>query len=114
MAEGDHYSGARCEPTDRGGVLYRKETTDWEKFEKWAATVPTPCGTRCTTGHLELKLLFGVDKLLNPSTAKEIYDECTTKLRTPEYSARLMKKFRVEVVCTTDDPIDSLQHHISS
>ena len=56
---------------------------------------------------------FGVDKLLNPS-AKEIYDECTTKLRTPEYSARgLMKKFRVEVVCTTDDPIDSLQHHIA-
>jgi len=63
---------------------------------------------------LELKTGFGVTKLLNPSTAKEIYDECTAKLRTPEYSARgLMKKYNVQVVCTTDDPIDSLEYHIA-
>lgn len=64
--------------------------------------------------HLELKQAFGVDKLLSPATAKEIFDECTAKLRTKEYSARgLMKKFNVEVVCTTDDPVDSLNYHIA-
>jgi len=62
--------------------------------------------------HLELKRAFGVDKLLSSTTAKEIFDICTAKLRTKEYSASgLMKKFNVEVVCTTDDPIDSLNYH---
>ncbi|HHU97439.1 MAG: glucuronate isomerase [Bacteroidota bacterium] len=114
--EGDHYKW-RAMRTNGIAEEYctGKETTDWEKFEKWAATVPyTMRNPLYHWTHLELKRAFGVDKLLNPSTAKEIYDECTTKLRTPEYSARgLMKKFRVEVVCTTDDPIDSLQHHIA-
>ncbi len=114
--EGDHYKW-RAMRTNGIAEEYctGKETTDWEKFEKWAATVPyTMRNPLYHWTHLELKRAFGVDKLLNPSTAKEIYDECTAKLRTPEYSARgLMKKFRVEVVCTTDDPIDSLQHHIA-
>ncbi len=65
--------------------------------------------------HLELKRAFGVDELLSPDTAKEIYDICSGKLRTPEFSARggLMKKFHVEVVCTTDDPTDTLEHHLA-
>ena len=63
--------------------------------------------------HLELKTAFGVGKLLNPSTAKEIYDKCSEMLRTPEFSARgLMKHYNVETVCTTDDPADSLEHHL--
>ena len=76
---------------------------------------PIQCVIHYTTGvHLELKKGFGVDKILKPETAREIYDECTAKLRTPEYSARgLMKKFNVEVVCTTDDPIDSLEQPYS-
>ncbi|MGI6573396.1 MAG: glucuronate isomerase [Fermentimonas sp.] len=114
--EGDHYKW-RAMRTNGIAEKYctGKETTDWEKFEKWAATVPyTMRNPLYHWTHLELKSAFGVDKLLNPTTAKEIYDECTTKLRTPEYSARgLMKKFRVEVVCTTDDPIDSLEHHLA-
>ncbi len=62
--------------------------------------------------HLELKTAFGIEKLLNLSTAREIYEECNEKLNTPEYSARnLMRKYNVEVVCTTDDPVDSLEHH---
>jgi len=61
-----------------------------------------------------LKTAFGVDKILKPETAKEIYDECTAKLRTPEFGARgLMKHYNVEAVCTTDDPIDSLEYHIA-
>ena len=63
--------------------------------------------------HLELKTAFGVTKLLNPSTAREIYDHCTALLQKPEYYARgLMQHYNVETVCTTDDPIDSLEHHI--
>ena len=114
--EGDHY---KWRAMRTNGIAERyctgKETSDWEKFEKWATTVPyTMRNPLYHWTHLELKRAFGVDKLLNPATAKEIYDECTTKLRTPEYSARgLMKKFRVEVVCTTDDPIDNLEHHLA-
>lgn len=92
-----------------------KDTSDWEKYVKWTETVPyTMRNPLYHWTHLELKRAFGVDKLLNTESAKEIYDICTEKLRTPEYSARgLMKKFDVKVVCTTDDPVDSLEHHIS-
>lgn len=114
--EGDHY---KWRAMRTNGIEEKfctgNETSDWEKFEKWAETVPyTMRNPLYHWTHLELKTAFGVDKLLNPTTAKEIYDECTEKLRTPEYSARgLMKKFRVEVVCTTDDPADSLEYHIA-
>jgi glucuronate isomerase len=114
--EGDHYKW-RAMRTNGVAEKYctGKDTSDWEKFEKWAETVPyTMRNPLYHWTHLELKTAFGVDKLLNPSTAKEIYDECTEQLRTPEYTARgLMKKFKVEVVCTTDDPADSLEYHIA-
>lgn len=52
---------------------------------------------------------------MNPQTAREIYDECNEKLSQPEYSARgMMRRYHVEVVCTTDDPIDSLEYHIKT
>ena len=58
--------------------------------------------------HLELSRIFGIHKVLNPASAKEIYTTCTDKLRTPEYRAQaIMKRMNVEIVCTTDDPIDS-------
>jgi glucuronate isomerase len=114
--EGDHYKW-RAMRTNGIDEKYctGKETSDWEKFEKWAETVPyTMRNPLYHWTHLELKRAFGVDKLLNPGTAKEIYDVCTEQLRTPEYSARgLMKMFNVQVVCTTDDPADTLEHHIS-
>lgn len=91
-------------------------TSDWEKFEKWAETVPyTLRNPLYHWTHLELKTAFGINKTLNPATAREIYDECNEKLALPEYSARgLMRRYRVEVVCTTDDPIDSLEYHIQT
>lgn len=114
--EGDHYKW-RAMRTNGINEKYctGKDTSDWEKFEKWAETVPnTMRNPLYHWTHLELKTAFGVEKLLNPDTAKEIYDVCTAKLCTPEFSARgLMKKYNVEVVCTTDDPIDSLEHHIA-
>lgn len=114
--EGDHY---KWRAMRTNGVDERfctgKDATDWEKFEKWAETVPyTMRNPLYHWTHLELKTGFGVSKILKPETAKEIYDECTAKLRTPEYSARgLMKHYNVEAVCTTDDPIDDLQYHIA-
>ncbi len=114
--EGDHY---KWRAMRTNGINERyctgKDTTDWEKFEKWAQTVPyTMRNPLYHWTHLELKTAFGVTKLLKPETAREIFDTCTAKLRTPEYSARgLMIHYDVEVVCTTDDPIDSLEHHIA-
>ncbi len=114
--EGDHYKwrALRTNGVDEKYIT-SKDSTDWEKFEKWANTVPnTMRNPLYHWTHLELKTAFGVAKLLNSETAKEIYDECTALLRTPEYSARgLMKKYNVEVVCTTDDPVDSLEYHIA-
>jgi len=114
---GDHYKW-RAMRTNGIDEKYctGKDTSDWEKFEKWAETVPnTMRNPLYHWTHLELKTAFGIDKLLSPATAREIYDECTAKLQTPEYSARnLMRKYKVEVVCTTDDPIDTLEHHIKT
>jgi glucuronate isomerase len=114
---GDHY---KWRAMRTNGVDERfctgKDTSDWEKFEKWAETVPyTMRNPLYHWTHLELKTAFGVEKLLSPKTAREIYEECTAKLQTPEYSARnLMRKYKVEAVCTTDDPVDSLEHHIKT
>jgi glucuronate isomerase len=114
--EGDHY---KWRAMRTNGVDERyctgKDTSDWEKFEKWAETVPyTMRNPLYHWTHLELKTAFGVEDILSPKTAKKIYDICTEKLRTPEFSARgLLKKFNVETVCTTDDPVDSLEHHLA-
>lgn len=114
--EGDHY---KWRAMRTNGIDERyctgKDTTWYEKYEKWAETVPyTMRNPLYHWTHLELKTAFGVDKILKSETAKEIYDECTAKLQTPEFSARgLMKKYNVKVVCTTDDPIDSLEYHLA-
>lgn len=113
---GDHY---KWRAMRTNGIDERyctgKDTSDWEKFEKWAETVPyTMRNPLYHWTHLELKTAFGITDLLSPETARGIYDECSAKLRTAEFSARsLMKHYKVEVVCTTDDPIDSLMYHLS-
>ncbi len=112
---GDHYKW-RAMRTNGVPEKYitGKETSDWEKFEKWAETIPyTFRNPLYHWTHLELQTAFGINKRLNPETAKEIFDECNDKLRnSPDMTARgLMKKYNVEVVCTTDDPIDTLEHH---
>jgi len=111
---GDHY---KWRAMRSNGVAEKyctgKDTTDWEKFEKWAETVPyTFRNPLYGWTHLELKTAFGITKVLNPKTAREIYDECNEKLAQPEYTARgFMRKYNVESVCTTDDPVDSLEWH---
>ena len=90
------------------------DADDWEKFEKWAQTVPFCLGNPLYHWtHLELKRLFGIQgKLLDGDTAKAIYQECSEKLRSPEFSVRnLMRKMNVKLVCTTEGPLDTLEHH---
>ncbi len=110
---GDHYKwrGMRTNGIDE--KFCTGNASDWEKFEKWAETVPyTLRNPLFTWTHLELKMFFGIDKVLNSETAKEIWDECNAKLQTPEYSVRnIIRMANVDTICTTDDPIDSLEHH---
>lgn len=112
---GDHY---KWRAMRSNGVAEKyctgTDTTDWEKFEKWAETVPyTFRNPLYGWTHLEIKTAFGINKVLNPNTAREIYDECTDKLQNdPTYTARgMMRRYNVETVCTTDDPIDTLEWH---
>jgi len=112
---GDHY---KWRAMRSNGVEERfctgADTTDWEKFQKWAETVPyTFRNPLYHWTHLELKTAFGIDKLLNPETAKEIFDECNDKLlNDPTMTARgFMRRYNVETVCTTDDPVDTLEYH---
>jgi len=112
---GDHY---KWRAMRSNGIDERfctgKDTTDWEKFEKWAATVPyTFRNPLYHWTHLELKTAFGIDKRLNPETAREIYDRCNELIANdPKFTPRgLMKHYNVEIVCTTDDPADTLEWH---
>lgn len=110
---GDHYKWRAMRTNGVDERFCTGDASDWEKFEKWAETVPhTLRNPLYHWTHLELRRFFGIEKLLNPATAKEIYDKCNEKLNTPEYSVRgLIRKANVNTICTTDDPIDSLEYH---
>ena len=110
---GDHYKWRAMRTNGVDESYCTGDKGDYEKFEKWAATVPyTLRNPLYHWTHLELQRYFNIDKILNSDTSKEIYDCCTAKLQTQEYSVRgLLRKMNVKVVCTTDDPTDSLEHH---
>jgi glucuronate isomerase len=111
--EGDHYKWRAMRTLGIDEKFITGGASDLEKFEKWAYTVPyTLRNPLYHWSHLELKRYFGVDKFLGPDTARVIFDACMGKLREPSFSARnLALKMNVEVICTTDDPTDSLEHH---
>ena len=110
---GDHYKwrAMRTNGVDESYCTGNKP--DAEKFQKWAETVPyTLRNPLYHWAHLELQRYFDVYELLNGDSAQRIYEECSAKLQTPAYSVRnLLRKMNVKVVCTTDDPTDSLEHH---
>ena len=110
---GDHYKWRGMRTNGVGENFCTGNASDWEKFEKWAETVPyTLRNPLFHWTHLELKKFFGIEKVLSPATAKEIWDECNAKLQTPEYSVKnIIRMANVHTICTTDDPIDSLEHH---
>ncbi len=110
---GDHYKWRAMRTHGIPEVYCTGAATDWEKFEKWAETVPyTLRNPLYHWTHLELQRYFGITELLSPKTAKDIYAQANALLQTPEYSVRhLLRKMNVRVLCTTDDPIDSLEWH---
>ncbi|MEO7310973.1 MAG: glucuronate isomerase [Chitinophagaceae bacterium] len=110
---GDHYKWRAMRANGVNERFITGDATDFEKFEAWAATVPyTLRNPLYHWTHLELQRYFDVYDILDSTTAKKIYDACTAKLQTPKYSVKnLLRKMNVKVVCTTDDPIDSLEHH---
>ena len=110
---GDHYKWRVMRTNGVDESYCTGDKSDYEKFEKWAATIPFALRNPLYHWtHLELQRYFDVHDILNAESAKKIYDSCTKKLQTKEYSVRnLLRKMNVKVVCTTDDPTDSLEHH---
>lgn len=112
---GDHYKWRAMRANGVSEEYITGNAGDWEKFQKWAETVPyTFRNPLYHWTHLELRTAFGITETLNPESARRIYDACNAKLAEEGMTARgLMKHYNVKVVCTTDDPIDTLEHHRS-
>lgn len=110
---GDHYKWRAMRTNGIDERYCTGDANDFEKFERWAETVPyTMRNPLYHWTHMELKNPFGMDKILNKNSAKEIYDHCSTLLQTDEFSVRnILTRMNVKIVCTTDDPVDSLEHH---
>lgn len=110
---GDHYKWRAMRANGIQEKYITGDASPWDKFQKWAETLPyTLRNPLYHWTHLELKTAFGIEKVLNPSSAREIYDTCNEKLAQSGFSARgLMLRYNVETVCTTDDPVDSLEFH---
>ena len=110
---GDHYKwrAMRADGVDERFIT--GNASDWEKFSKWAETVPhTFRNPLYHWTHLELKTAFGITETLNPESARRIYEQCNARLAEEGMTARgLMRRYNVKVVCTTDDPFDSLEYH---
>jgi glucuronate isomerase len=112
--EGDHYKWRAMRTNGISEKYCTGNGNDMEKFNKWAETVPATVGNPLYHWtHLELARYFNITELLSPSTATDIYEKTSALLQTNEFSIRsLIRKMKVEVVCTTDDPSDNLEHHI--
>jgi glucuronate isomerase len=108
---GDHYKWRAMRTLGVNEKFITGNASDEEKFAQWAFTVPyTLRNPLYHWTHLELKRYFDIDDLLNPNTQEYIYSKANEQLS--DYKTRgLLEKMKVEVVCTTDDPTDSLEHH---
>ena len=110
---GDHYKWRAMRANGVTEEYITGERSAWEKFGKWAETMPYLMRNPLYHwSHLELSRVFGIDSILKPETAREIFDECNARLATEEFRGQaLIRRFNVEVVCTTDDPADDLRWH---
>ncbi len=113
--KGDHYKWRALRANGIEEKFITGGASDKEKFMKWAQTIPYCMGNPLYHWtHLELKRYFGIDDLLSPKTAEEIWEKCNDQLGDKGYTARsFIEKSNVKVLCTTDDPADSLEHHIA-
>lgn len=110
---GDHYKWRAMRTLGVNEIFITGDASDYEKFEKWAHTVPyTMRNPLYHWTHLELTRYFGISDLLSPKSAKAIYEECNEKLSTDELSVHgIQKSMNVELVCTVEDPLDDLKYH---
>lgn len=110
---GDHYKWRAMRTHGISEDYCTGQASDWEKFEKWADTVPyTVRNPLYHWTHLELRRYFGITELLSPKTARSIYEQANEMLQKPEFSVRgLLRSRNVQLLCTTDDPTDSLEWH---
>src|SRR5437588_7444456 len=109
--EGDHYKWRAMRANGVDERYCTGDASPEEKFQAWARTVPhTLRNPLYHWTHLELKRFFGIQTLLNETTAKEIWDEANAKLASLPVQ-QILESNRVAVVCTTDDPTDSLEQH---
>ena len=111
--EGDHYKWRAMRTLGIEEKYITGNASDEDKFSKWAYAVPyTVRNPLYHWSHLELKCYFGIDQLLTPDTGHKIYSTCSDRLQYQSFQTRsLLSKMKVEVVCTTDDPLDSLEPH---
>jgi len=110
---GDHYKWRLMRANGIAERYCTGDASPFEKFQAWAKTLPSTLRNPIYHWtHLELKRYFGIDELLNEQTAKAIWEKANGLLNTSDFSARgILNKFKVKVVCTTDDPSDDLSHH---
>ena len=110
---GDHYKWRQMRSNGVDEKYITGDATDREKFQKWAETLEKLIGNPLYHwSHLELKRYFGYEGYLNGETAEEVWNLCNEKLAQGDMTVRnIIKKSNVKLICTTDDPIDTLEYH---
>ena len=110
---GDHYKLRLMRANGVEERFITGDATDWEKFEKWAETIEDCIGNPLYHWtHLELRRYFGYNGLLSVKTAKEVWDICNAKIAAENFCVHnILEQFKVEMIGTTDDPADTLEHH---
>ncbi|HEX3046779.1 MAG TPA: glucuronate isomerase [Bacillota bacterium] len=110
---GDHYKWRAMRSNGVAERFITGDASDEEKFQRWAETMPYCIGNPLYHWtHLELRRYFGIEDLLSPKTAKDIWEKCNQLLKEDGFTAQgLITRSNVRVICTTDDPVDSLEYH---
>ena len=111
--EGDHYKWRAMRANGISERFCTGDATPFEKFSAWASTVPFALRNPLYHWtHLELKRYFGINVLLDETTATQVWEQSNAALRSSDLTARgILRKFGVRVLCTVDDPCDDLKHH---
>jgi len=108
---GDHYKWRQMRSNGVPEKYITGDASDYEKFEMWAKTLERAVGNPLYHwSHLELQRYFGYYGVLNSKTCKEVWDICNEKLAHTS-CRQLIKDSNVTLICTTDDPVDSLEWH---
>ena len=110
---GDHYKWRAMRTNGVNERFCTGDASDWEKFEKWAETVPyTLRNPLYHWTHLELRKPFGIKTVLDGKSARAIWNQCNEQLHSEGFSSRgIIRKANVHTICTTDDPVDTLEYH---